>query len=59
MLYKHFKNLLDKHFEENQTAHFYAEQLFITPHHLNLICKTVTAKTASVVIRARSILEAK
>lgn len=59
ILYKQFKNLLDKHFAENKTAAFYAEQLFITPHHLNLICKTVTAKTASEVIRARSILEAK
>lgn len=59
ILYKQFKNVLDKHFAENQTVTFYAQQLFITPHHLNLICKAVTAKTASSVIRARSILEAK
>lgn len=57
--YKQFKNLLDKHFVENQTANFYAQQLFITQHHLNLVSKTVTGKTASEVIRARSILEAK
>ena len=59
ILFKQFKNLLDKHFAENQTVNFYAQQLFITQHHLNLITNTVTGKTASEVIRARSILEAK
>ncbi|MGL4632227.1 MAG: AraC family transcriptional regulator [Leadbetterella sp.] len=59
ILYKQFKNLLDKHFVENKTASFYAEQLHITTHHLNLITKDVTGRTASDVIRARSILEAK
>lgn len=59
IVYKQFKNLLDKHFTENQTTNFYAQLLFITPHHLNFICKTITAKTAGEVIRARSILEAK
>ncbi len=59
ILYKQFKNLLDKHFVENKTTRFYASQLFVTQHHLSLICKTVTGKTTSEVIRARSILEAK
>jgi AraC-like DNA-binding protein len=59
ILFKQFKNLLDKHFTENQTASFFAEQLHITTHHLNLITKSITGKTASEVIRARSILEAK
>ncbi|MEO5996605.1 MAG: AraC family transcriptional regulator [Chitinophagaceae bacterium] len=59
IIYKQFKNLLDEHFAENRTSNFYAQQLFITQHHLNLICKAVTAKTASEVIRARNILEAK
>ena len=54
-----FKNLLDKHFPENQTANFYADQLCITSHHLNLVSKTVTGRTASEIIKARSILEAK
>lgn len=57
--FKQFKNLLDKHFTENQTVNFYAQQLCITQHHLNLICKSITGKTASQVVRARSILEAK
>ncbi|WP_298146625.1 AraC family transcriptional regulator [Flavobacterium sp.] len=59
VVYKQFKNLLDKHFTENKTVSFYASQLHITAHHLNLINKEVTGKTASEVIRARSILEAK
>jgi len=59
ILFKQFKNLLDKHFAENKTTSFFAQQLHITAHHLNLITKEVTGKTASEVIRARSILEAK
>ena len=59
ILFKQFKSLLDKHFAENKTVSFFAQQLHITTHHLNLITKEVTGKTASEVIRARSILEAK
>ena len=59
LIFKQFKNLLDKHFAENKKASFFAEHLHITAHHLNLIAKAVTGKTASEVIRARSILEAK
>jgi AraC family transcriptional regulator, transcriptional activator of pobA len=59
ILFKQFKSLLDKHFAENRTTSFFAEKLHITPHHLNLIAKEVTGKTASEVVRARSILEAK
>ncbi len=59
VIFKQFKNLLDKYFAENKTANFFAEQLHITAHHLNLVTKNVTGKTASEVIRARSILEAK
>jgi AraC-like DNA-binding protein len=59
ILFKQFKNILDKHFAENKTTSFFAQKLYITAHHLNLITKDVTGKTASEVIRARSILEAK
>ncbi|TAE46798.1 MAG: helix-turn-helix domain-containing protein [Cytophagales bacterium] len=59
ILYKKFKNLLDKHFTENKTSNFFAEQLHITAHHLNLIIKDVTGKTTTEVIRERSVLEAK
>jgi AraC-like DNA-binding protein len=59
VLFKQFKELLEKHYHENLTASFFAQQLNITTHHLNLVSKAVTDKTASEVIRARSILEAK
>lgn len=59
IIFKQFKSLLDKHFVENKTVSFFAQHLHITAHHLNLISKEVTGKTASEVIRARSILEAK
>ncbi|MBC7749779.1 MAG: helix-turn-helix domain-containing protein [Methylotenera sp.] len=59
ILFKQFKSLLDKHFSENATTSFFAQKLHITAHHLNLISKNVTGKTASELIRARSVLEAK
>ena len=58
ILYKEFKSLLDAHFHENQTTIFYANQLYITQHHLNMVSKTVTGRTASEIIKARSILKA-
>jgi len=59
LLYKHFKSLLDRHFVENKSTAFYAKQINITQHHLNSVLKNMTGKTATQVIRARSILEAK
>lgn len=59
IIFKQFKNLLEENFSQNKTASFYSQQLHITQHHLNLITKSVFGKTASEVIRARSILEAK
>ncbi|CCH53659.1 transcriptional regulator, AraC family [Fibrisoma limi BUZ 3] len=59
ILYKNLKHLLDQHFAENWPVSAYADKLHITQHHLNLVCKQVTGKTAGEIIRARSILEAK
>jgi len=59
VLFKLFKQKLEEHFEENQSASFYAEKMNITPHHLNVICKEVTNSTVTDIIKARSILEAK
>ena len=59
VIYKNFKNLVDEYFMENGTASTYAARLNITPHHLNDVTKRVTGKTATEVIRARSMLEAK
>ncbi|MBC7904603.1 MAG: AraC family transcriptional regulator [Gemmatimonadaceae bacterium] len=59
ILYKQFKTLLDAHFVQNHMPAFYAKHLHITPHHLNLVVKNITGKTASEIIRSRSMLEAK
>ncbi|MEO8235556.1 MAG: AraC family transcriptional regulator [Flavobacterium sp.] len=59
VIFKKFKNLLEENFTNNLTAKYFAEKLNITPHHLNVISKNVTGKTATEIIRARSILEAK
>ena len=59
IIYKNFKNLVDAHFTEHSTSSTYATRLNITPHHLNDVIKRVTGKTATEVIRERSILEAK
>ncbi|MBC7922149.1 MAG: helix-turn-helix transcriptional regulator [Ferruginibacter sp.] len=59
ILYKRFKRLIDEHFQTSLTAGDYAARLHITQHHLNYLTKRVTGKTASAVIRARSVLEAK
>jgi AraC-like DNA-binding protein len=57
--YKEFKHQLDLSYKENKTTSFYAEQLSITQHHLNLIAKQITGRTATEFIRERTILEAK
>jgi AraC-like DNA-binding protein len=59
ILFKKFKSLLEHNFARALTPNHYAEKLNITPHHLNRTVKEITGKTATEVIRARSILEAK
>jgi AraC-like DNA-binding protein len=59
LLYKQFQILLETHFPENLIPSEYAGKLNITPHHLNYVIKQVTGKTATEVIRERSILEAR
>jgi AraC family transcriptional activator of pobA len=59
VIYKKFKNLIDLHFTQNLSVSDYASKLAITQHHLNHVAKEVTGKTATEVIRARAILEAK
>ncbi len=59
LLYKQFKALLEERFMDDLAPSSYAGQLHITPHHLNRVVKDVTGRTASEVIRERSLLEAK
>ncbi len=59
ILFKQFRELLEMHYKENQTASFYADKLFVTQHRLNEVSNSATGKKASGVIKSRSILEAK
>ncbi|GAB2583077.1 AraC family transcriptional regulator [Spirosoma areae] len=59
VVYKNFKKLVDTYFAENHTVGDYAARLSISQHQLNYVTKRVTGKTATRVIRARSILKAK
>ena len=59
VLYKKFRLLIDANFTEALTVNDYANQLNISQHHLNFITKQITGQTATEVIRARTLLEAK
>lgn len=59
VIYKKFKNLIDVNFTKNLSVSEYASKLAITQHHLNHVTKEVTGETATDVIRARVMLEAK
>ncbi len=59
VIFKKFKGLLEAHFAAGLMAGEYAEKLHVTAHHLNHVVKLVTGRTASEVIRARTVLEAK
>ncbi|MNY07174.1 HTH-type transcriptional activator Btr [compost metagenome] len=50
---------MEKNFKEIRLPKAYAEQLFITPNHLNAICKSYIGSAAGEIIRERVLLEAK
>lgn len=54
-----FMNLVHEQFKQNQRIEKYADQLHITPNHLNKVVKKETGKTASHIIKEITILEAK
>lgn len=54
-----FKNNVDENFRTQHSAAFYADQLHITPDHLNRTVKAKIGKTAKNYIQARIITEAK
>ena len=58
-LIKSFMESLDKHFKETKMVAEYAEQLSVTPNHLNRVVKKHTSFSAGHHIRQRIILEAK
>jgi len=58
-LIKEFKRLLEKHFLQEKSVFFYAQELATHPNHLNATVKNATGKTCSQLIHDRIILEAK
>lgn len=58
-LIRAFKNAVNKHYKKEHSTTFYANELYITPDHLNRTFKAKTGKTAKDYIQARIITEAK
>ena len=58
-LIRAFKNAVDKNYNKEHSTTFYANQLYISPDHLNRTFKANTGKTAKEYIQARIITEAK
>lgn len=58
-LIRAFKNAVDNHYKKEHSTTFYANELYITPDHLNRTFKARIGKTAKDYIQARIITEAK
>jgi len=59
VLLKNFQKLIDQHYKEKKLTKDYAAMLYVTPNHLNALCKDVTGHPAGELIRDRILLEAK
>lgn len=58
-LLKSFQQLINQYYRSMRLPKEYAELLYITPNHLNALCRELLGKTAGDVIRERVLLEAK
>jgi AraC-like DNA-binding protein len=58
-LTQQYSALLDTHIEQEQNITFYADELKITPNHLNKSVKSVTGKTAIQLLNETRLAEAK
>ncbi len=59
LLLRNFRKLVEQHFFNKRLPKEYAAMLYITPNHLNALCKDILGKPAGEVIRDRVLLEAK
>ena len=59
VLIKNFISLLDQNYKELHLPKEYADLLFVTPNHLNSVCKEYLGNPAGEIIRNRILLEAK
>ncbi|WP_342328837.1 AraC family transcriptional regulator [Pedobacter sp. FW305-3-2-15-E-R2A2] len=58
-LLRNFQKLIEQHFTNLRLPKDYADLLYITPNHLNALCKEYLGMQAGEVIRNRILLEAK
>lgn len=58
-IFRNFEKLVEQNYLRLKLPKDYAELLFITPNHLNALCKQVAGKSAGEMIRDRVLLEAK
>ncbi len=59
LLLRNFRRLIDQHYLSVKLPKEYADLLYVTPNHLNALCKDLLGKTAGELIRDRILLEAK
>jgi AraC family transcriptional activator of pobA len=58
-LFRNFQLLISKHYKELKLPKDYASLLYITPNHLNALCKDMVGISAGELIRSQVVLEAK
>lgn len=56
---QHFYKLVEQQYTEQKMPKDYARLLYITPNHLNALCRDLTGQSAGTIIRNRVLLEAK
>jgi AraC-like DNA-binding protein len=59
VLFRNFQKLINQQYRTLRLPKEYAELLYITPNHLNALCREMVGKTAGDLIRDRVLLEAK
>ncbi|RYY90435.1 MAG: helix-turn-helix domain-containing protein [Chitinophagaceae bacterium] len=59
LLLRNFRRLIEEHYAEWRLPKHYADVLYVTPNHLNALCRDLLGKTAGDLIRERVLLEAK
>jgi AraC-like DNA-binding protein len=59
ILLRNLHKLVELHYKEKKLTKDYAAMLYVTPNHLNALCKDATGRSAGELIRDRVILEAK
>jgi len=59
VLLQRFIKLIEQHYKQKKLTKDYAAMLYVTPNHLNALCKERTGQPAGELIRNRVLLEAK